>query len=54
MLDANDDGSEKLRLFVIGKSKKPCFENVGMLSTIYNTNRKALMTSELLTQKCML
>lgn len=42
------DGSEKLPLFIIGKSKKPrCFKNIKSLPVIYRANKKAWMTSVL-------
>ncbi|XP_052564774.1 tigger transposable element-derived protein 4-like [Culex pipiens pallens] len=42
----NMDGSDKLPLLVIGKSKKPrCFKNVKSLPVIYESNSKAWMTS---------
>jgi hypothetical protein len=41
-------GTEKLDLFVIGKSAKPrCFKNVKSLPVIYKSNKKAWMTSKL-------
>ena len=46
MVAANMDGSEKLPLFVIGKSAKPrYFKNVKTLPTLYRNNKKAWMTS---------
>lgn len=45
---ANEDGSEKLPVFVIGKSAKPrCFENLRTLPCSYNFNKNAWMTSAL-------
>ena len=42
MVCANMDGSEKLPLLVIGKSKKPrCFANVKSLPTQYEANKTA-------------
>lgn len=46
MCAANMDGSEKLPLLVIGKSKNPrCFKNVKSLPVLYESNTKAWMTS---------
>lgn len=46
VVGANCDGSEKLPLLVIGKSKKPrCFKSVKTLPVIYKANKKAWMTS---------
>ncbi|XP_021695234.1 tigger transposable element-derived protein 4-like [Aedes aegypti] len=51
---ANMDGSDKLPLLVIGKSRKPrCFKNVKSLPVKYEANSKAWMTS-LLFEKWML
>ena len=48
LVGANVDGSEKLPLFVIGKSKKPrCFKNVRSLPVQYDASRKAWMTSSI-------
>lgn len=48
LLGANMDGSEKLELFMIGKSAKPrCFKGVKSLPVEYSANRKAWMTSVL-------
>lgn len=48
MCATNMDGSEKLPLFVIGKSKNPrCFKNIKSLPVIYRGNKKAWMTSVL-------
>ncbi|XP_067684471.1 tigger transposable element-derived protein 4-like [Haliotis asinina] len=47
---ANISGTEKLKLFVIGKSEKPrCFKNVRSLPVDYRSNGKAWMTSDLFT-----
>ena len=44
-------GTEKVKLLVIGKSKKPrCFKNVKTLPTDYRANKKAWMVSELFTE----
>ena len=46
----NMDGSEKLKLFVIGKFQNPrCFKNVKSLPVEYHANKKAWMTGELFT-----
>ncbi|XP_054720508.1 tigger transposable element-derived protein 4-like [Uloborus diversus] len=48
LVGANADGSEKLPLLVIGKSKNPrCFKNVKSLPVNYKSNKKSWMTSEL-------
>jgi hypothetical protein len=48
LIGSNMDGSEKLKLAVIGHSQKPrCFKNVKSLPVIYKFNRKAWMTTEL-------
>ncbi|XP_038067132.1 uncharacterized protein LOC119737109 isoform X2 [Patiria miniata] len=48
MVCANMDGSEKLPLLVIGKSKKPqCLANVKSLPTQYEANKTAWMTSDI-------
>ena len=48
LVGANMDGSEKCKLLVIGKYKKPrCFKNVKTLPVDYRSNRKAWMTSDL-------
>lgn len=48
LIGANMDGSEKLPLLVIGKSKNPCcFKNVKSKPVMYESNRKAWMTSEI-------
>ncbi|XP_071497446.1 tigger transposable element-derived protein 4-like [Diadema antillarum] len=45
---ANMDGSDKLPLFVIGKSKRPrAFKNVKKLPVAYESNKKAWMTGAL-------
>lgn len=45
---ANADGTEKRKLFVIGKSKNPrCFKHVKNLPVNYSANKKSWMTSEL-------
>ena len=47
---ANMSGSDKLPMFVLGKSSKPrCFKNAKTLPTQYNANMKAWMTSTLFT-----
>ena len=44
------DGTEKCKLLVIGKSANPrCFKDVKSLPVDYKSNRKAWMTSEILT-----
>jgi hypothetical protein len=46
MTCANEDGSQRLPLLVIGKSAKPrCFKNVKKLPVEYTANKKAWMTS---------
>lgn len=46
MCATNMDGSDKLPLLVIGKSKNPrCFKNVKSLPVLYESNTKAWMTS---------
>ena len=41
-------GTDKLPLLVIGKSARPrCFKNVKSLPAIYESNRKAWMTSDI-------
>lgn len=48
MVAANMTGSEKRKLFVIGKSKNPrCFKGIKNLPVVYENNKKAWMTSEL-------
>jgi hypothetical protein len=44
----NSNGTEKLKLFVIGKSKSPqCFKNVKWLPIWYITNKESWMPSDL-------
>ncbi|KAM7300847.1 tigger transposable element-derived protein 6-like [Ixodes scapularis] len=51
MLAANMMGTEKLPIFVIGKSAKPrCFKNIRSLPTDYAANKKAWMTGALFEQ----
>lgn len=51
LLCANMDGSDKKRLFVIGKAKTPrCFKNVRHLPVDYDANSSSWMTSELFSQ----
>lgn len=46
LVGCNSDGSEKLPLFVIGKSLKPrCFKNVRKLPVEYTANKKAWMVA---------
>lgn len=48
MLAANMDGSEKLKILLIGKSEKPrCFRGVKWLPVDYKANSKAWMTGQL-------
>ncbi|XP_043485190.1 jerky protein homolog-like [Leptopilina heterotoma] len=48
MTCANADGSHKIPLFVIGKSKNPrCFKSVAKLPVEYNNQKSAWMTREL-------
>jgi hypothetical protein len=48
LLGANMDGSEKLKIFLIGKSKQPrCFRNIRWLPLHYKANSKAWMTAQL-------
>lgn len=48
MVGANMDGSEKLKLLLIGKSKNPrCLKGVKSLELDYANNKKAWMTSEI-------
>lgn len=48
MLAANMDGSEKLKILLIGKSAKPrCFRGVKWLPVDYKANSKAWMTGQL-------
>lgn len=45
LIACNMDGSEKLKLFVIGKFENPrCFKGVKSLPVIYEANRRAWMT----------
>lgn len=45
---SNMTGSDKLRHLVIHKSARPrCFKNAKSISTLYESNTKACMTSEL-------
>ena len=54
LVGANADGSEKLPLLVIGKSKKPrCFENVNSLPVVYDASKKAWMNSTIFTSWCV-
>ncbi|XP_037576824.1 tigger transposable element-derived protein 6-like [Dermacentor silvarum] len=47
---ANEDGSEKLPVLVIGKFGKPrCFKNIRTLPCSYDFNKKAWMTSSIFT-----
>ena len=46
---ANMDGTDKLDLMIIGKSKNPrCFKNIKNLPVIYRANSTSWMTSKLL------
>lgn len=48
MVCSNMSGTDKLPLLVIGKSARSrCFKNVKSLLTIYESNRKAWMTSDM-------
>ena len=48
---ANMNGTDKLPLYILGKSAKPrCFKNVKSLPTGYDANKKAWMTGELFTK----
>lgn len=48
LLACNMDGSEKLKPLIVGKSAKPrCFKGVKSLPTIYRSNKKSWMTTEL-------
>ena len=50
MVACNSNGSEKLPLFVIGKSIKPrCFKNVKTLPVEYTANKKAWMVVTMFT-----
>lgn len=51
LVACNMDGSDKLPLFVIGKSKKPrCFKNVKTLPLQYDANKTAWMTELIFTE----
>ncbi|XP_037567787.1 tigger transposable element-derived protein 4-like [Dermacentor silvarum] len=51
LLGANMTGTEKIPLFVIGKSQKlRCFRNIRTLPADYAANKKARMTGELFKQ----
>lgn len=48
LVGANMDGSEKIKLLVIGKFKNPrCFKNVKSLPVDYEANKRAWMNSQL-------
>lgn len=48
LLAVNMNGSEKLKPLIIGKAAKPrCFKGMKSLPTIYRSNKKAWMTTEL-------
>ncbi|UYV73153.1 hypothetical protein LAZ67_10001978 [Cordylochernes scorpioides] len=48
LLACNMDGSQKLKPLIIGKSEKPrCFEGIKSLPTLYRSNKKSWMTTEL-------
>ncbi|XP_060577389.1 tigger transposable element-derived protein 4-like [Ruditapes philippinarum] len=48
LIGANMDGSDKLKLLIIGKFKNPrCFKNVKSLPVDYEANRRAWMNSEI-------
>ncbi|XP_039298512.1 tigger transposable element-derived protein 6-like [Nilaparvata lugens] len=48
LLACNMDGSQKLNPLVIGKSAKPrCFKGIKSLPTIYRSNKKSWITTEL-------
>ncbi|XP_060579865.1 tigger transposable element-derived protein 4-like [Ruditapes philippinarum] len=50
MVCANMTGSEKVPLFVTGKSKNPCcFKNLKTMPIEYDANKKACVTSEIFT-----
>ena len=50
LVGANLNGTEKVKLLVIGKSKKPrAFKNIKNLPVDYTSNKKAWMTSEIFT-----
>ena len=47
----NMTGTDKLRLYILGKSANPrCFKNVKSLPTRYDANKKVWMTKELFTK----
>lgn len=47
LLACNEDGSEKLKPYMIGKSQNPrCFKNIRHFPCEYSNNRKAWMTAE--------
>jgi len=51
MIGSNMSGTEKLKLFVIGKAKKPrCFKGIKSLAVDYRSNKKAWMTSSLFSE----
>jgi hypothetical protein len=51
LICANMTGTDKKRLFVIGKSQTPhCFKNVKKLPVEYAANKKAWMTSDIFQQ----
>jgi len=42
MIGANMDGTEKLKLFIIGKPKNPrCFKSIKSLPTTYENKKKS-------------
>nr|XP_014351162.1 PREDICTED: tigger transposable element-derived protein 4-like [Latimeria chalumnae] len=47
LVGSNMDGSEKLKLLVIGKAKQPSFNGVKALPAGYEGNTKAWMTSDI-------
>lgn len=48
MLAANMNGTEKIKILVIGKSKKPrCFRGVKSLPVDYKSNKRAWMTGQI-------
>ena len=50
LVGGNANGSEKLPLLVIGKSKNPrCFKSVGSLPVEYTSSKKAWMNADLFT-----
>ena len=53
LVGANMDGSDKLPLFVIGKSAKPrAFKNVAKVPVEYTSNKKAWMTGAIFEDWC--